>query len=149
LKRFGLIVVAAIVAIVVPAQVFAWPFLSTPTPTPTPQKLIQINPNLIKNIQLVGTNTPTPIVTVTSTPTPTVTPTVTPSISPTEMVSVTATPTSTVTQVVTPTPTPPVKVNGFTKKDMLFAGLVVAIFVLLVVQGNWAKIKAWLHNRTA
>ena len=147
MKKLGLIFSVSLLAIVVSytSPVFA------ATPTPIPQKLIQLNPNLIKNIQLVSTNTPT----TTQTPTPTVTatpsPTVTPSVTPTETISTTtATPTGMVTLVATPTPTPPVQLNkGFTKKDVLFAGLLVLVIILIIVQANWAKIKNWLHNRTA
>jgi hypothetical protein len=42
----------------------------------------------------------------------------------------------------------PVQVKGFTTKDILFGVLVVALFVILIVQANWVKIKTWMHKKT-
>ncbi len=165
MKRFiGIVPLLALVFFAAAPQVLACPWYdplcatptSTPTATPTPTSPLKqlANPNLIKNIQLVGTNTPTATPTVSPTPTFTPTPTIT--VTETPSVSLTTTPVAspslTATGTMAPTPTtvqPKTLVAGFTNKELAYAGVVVVLVLFIIFQANWEKIKTWLHNKTS
>lgn len=157
INRFVPLLALAFFAVATPVWACPWWQFpcptNTPTPTPTPV-LIQkiINPNLFKNIGPLSTVSPTTAPTLTVTPTLTITPSISPTttLSATETPSVVASGTPTVAPTVEATPAvgQTTTVSGFTKKDVLFGVLVVVLLILIIVQGNWGKIKTWLHKKT-
>jgi hypothetical protein len=146
MKRF-IGILPFLIVIALPLRVYAV------TPIPTKQ-IIQLQKSIINNnlFKVIATATVTPTVTVTPTSTSTVTPTATTTVAPTLTGTIQATVTPMISQsikpTVTSTPMLPVQVKGFTTKDILFGILVAALLVILIVQANWAKIKAWMHKKT-
>lgn len=114
------------------------------TVTPTPTTIIFKVPTLKFSPGLLNTATPTtsPTSTVTVTPTGE------------QVMDVAGEPQATRTSETisqSPTPTAAVtgtKIAGFTTKELVFGGMAVILLLALITQGNWEKIKTWLHERT-
>jgi hypothetical protein len=106
-------------------------------------------PKITLHLLPTSTQTPTPTLTPTLTSTPTLTPTVTltPTLTPT-LSNSEATVTGTPVASASPTEVVNTQVSGFTKEQKTFGGVIGVLLVLLVIQGNWVKIKVWLHNKT-
>ena len=112
-----------------------------PTPIPTLTKIA--NPNLIKNIQLIGTIAPT------TAPTSTPTQTVTPKLSPTAgLISETPTAASvSPTITVSPTPTNPVVQTQSGGNNNTIYALIAIVFLIIAGQIFWPKIKSMISKK--
>jgi hypothetical protein len=122
----------------------AIPAIPTFTPTPTPTMKIF----LPGKVRLVVTMTPTSTPTPTATPTPSLT--VTPAASETAAAATDSSEANMATKEVEASPSPSQKppTTQAPSNQIAFVAVIALLVAGLILQGNWTKIKKWLHDKT-